>query len=87
MNGACEYTAAVTALANTLAERMTDDELVLLSAALTQLRDTLTTIALHKKLRKNLNKPPHHCPRDSGKAEIKTKTVSSGNQGNSGDDT
>ncbi len=69
MNGACEYTAAVTALANTLAERLTEDELVLLSAVLTQLRDTLTTIFLHKKLLKNLEKNP--CPAQPNPCEKK----------------
>ena len=40
-----ELTSAVTAIANTLACRLTSDEVVLLAAVFTQLGDTLTTIA------------------------------------------
>lgn len=40
----CELTASVTALANALACRLSNDELSLLGAVLTQLGDTLTTI-------------------------------------------
>ena len=47
---ACELTASVTALANTLACNLTTDELNLLGVALTQLGDTLLTIATHKSL-------------------------------------
>lgn len=47
---ACELTAAVTALANVLAGKLTDDELTLLGAVLTQLGDTLTTIATRRSL-------------------------------------
>ena len=42
---ACELTAAVTALANTLACRLSEEEIDLLGAVLTQLADTLFTIA------------------------------------------
>ena len=45
---ACELTFSVTALANTLAGRLTDDELSLLGAVLTQLPDTLLTIAAQR---------------------------------------
>ena len=47
---ACELTASVTALANTLACNLTTDELNLLGVVLTQLGDTLLTIATHKSL-------------------------------------
>ena len=42
---ACELTASVTAAANALAAKLTDDELNLLGVTLTQLGDTLITIA------------------------------------------
>lgn len=42
---ACELTASITAAANALACRLSDDELTLLGATLTQLGDTLITIA------------------------------------------
>ena len=44
----CELTASVTALANALACRLSEEELNLLGAVLTQLGDTLTTIAVQK---------------------------------------
>ena len=47
---ACELTASITALANTLACNLTEDELNLLGAALTQLGDTLITIATQKSI-------------------------------------
>lgn len=46
----CELTAAVTAVANTLACKLSDDELALLSAVLMQLGDTLATILVQKEL-------------------------------------
>ena len=46
----CALTASVTALANTLACRLTTDELSLLGAVLTQLGDTLQTIAAQRAL-------------------------------------
>ena len=46
----CELTASITAIANTLACRLTEDELNLLGAALTQLGDTLVTIATQKSI-------------------------------------
>ena len=49
MNG-CELTASVTALANTLACRMSTDELNLLGVILTQLGDTILTIAAHREI-------------------------------------
>ena len=49
MNG-CELTASITALANTLACNLTEDELNLLGVVLTQLGDTLLTIATHRSI-------------------------------------
>ena len=46
----CELTAAITALANLLAAGLTTDQLTLLSVALTQLGDTLGTIATQRGL-------------------------------------
>lgn len=47
---ACEWTASITALANALACRLNDDELNVLGVTLTQLGDTLITIAARKNL-------------------------------------
>lgn len=44
----CEFTMAITALADLLASKMTDDELGILAAVFTQLGDTLATIAVFK---------------------------------------
>ena len=44
----CELTASITAIANWLACQLTEDELNLLGASLTQLGDTLITIATQK---------------------------------------
>ena len=49
MNG-CTLTASVTALANTLACNLTEDELNLLGVILTQLGDTILTIATHRSI-------------------------------------
>ena len=49
MNG-CALTASVTALANTLACNLTADELNLLGVILTQLGDTLLTIATQRSI-------------------------------------
>lgn len=46
----CELTAAITAIANTLACNLTTDEISLLGAVLTQLGDTLTTIATRESI-------------------------------------
>ena len=43
---ACEMTASITALANLLASRLSEEELSLLAAQLTQLGDSLATIAV-----------------------------------------
>lgn len=45
---ACELTASITALANGIACQLTDDELNLLGVTLTQLGDTLLTIATQR---------------------------------------
>lgn len=50
----CELTASLTAVANLLAGRLSVDGLNLLGAVLTQLGDTLTTIAAQKTLCENL---------------------------------
>ena len=44
----CELTASVTALANVIACQLSEDELNILGVVLTQLGDTLLTIATHK---------------------------------------
>ena len=46
----CELTASITALANVLAGKLTDDQLNLLGVALTQLGDTLLTIATQRSI-------------------------------------
>ena len=49
MNG-CTLTASVTALANTLACNLSEEELTLLGVILTQLGDTILTIAAHREI-------------------------------------
>ena len=49
----CELTASVTALANTIACSLSNDEMLLLASVLVQLGDTLVTIATHRDLCKN----------------------------------
>jgi hypothetical protein len=49
MNG-CALTVSVTALANTLACSLTEEELNLLGVTLTQLGDTLLTLATHRSI-------------------------------------
>lgn len=44
----CELTALVTVIANTLAAQFSDNEILLLSAVLQQLGDTLGTIVAQK---------------------------------------
>lgn len=46
----CELTASITALSNTIACKLTDDELNLLGVTLTQLGDTLLTIATQRSI-------------------------------------
>ena len=45
---ACELTAAITALANTIACGRSTEETTILGTVLTQLGDTLLTIATHR---------------------------------------
>lgn len=52
----CELTAAVTAVANTLACKMSNEELTLLASVLVQLGDTLVTIATQRSICENINK-------------------------------
>ena len=47
---ACSLTAAITALANTIARGMSPEELALLGSILTQLADTLLTISARESL-------------------------------------
>lgn len=49
----CELTAYITAVANTIACNLSVDELNLLGAVLSQLGDTLTTIAAQKTICEN----------------------------------
>ena len=46
----CELTASITAVANALACRLSDDELNLLGVVLTQLGDTIITIATQRSI-------------------------------------
>ena len=47
---ACELTATITALANTIACNLNDQELTLLASVFVQLGDTLVTIATRRSL-------------------------------------
>lgn len=47
---ACELTASVTTIANLLAQNFTDDELNILGVVLTQLGDTILTIATQRSI-------------------------------------
>ena len=46
----CELTSAVTALANIIASKLSDDEVALLAPILTQLGDTLATIIVQREI-------------------------------------
>ena len=50
MMNPCELTASITAAANAVACRLSDDELTLLAAVLVQMGDTLATIATQRAL-------------------------------------
>ena len=50
MMNSCELTAAITALAQTIAAGRTNDELNILGVILTQLGDTILTIAAHREI-------------------------------------
>ena len=47
---ACELTASITAAANAIACKLTEDEVTLLGVVLTQLGDTLLTIATQRSI-------------------------------------
>lgn len=49
----CELTTSITAIANALAREWNDDELSLWGAVLSQLGDTLTTIATQRSICEN----------------------------------
>ena len=51
----CELTASITALANAIACKLTLNELNLLAAVLTQLGDTLATIAAQRSICEELS--------------------------------
>ena len=51
----CEITAAVTAVANTLACKLSNEELSLLAALLVQLGDTLVTIVTQRSICEKIN--------------------------------
>jgi hypothetical protein len=53
----CELTTAVSALANVISANLSDDELSLLGAILTQLGDTLETISVQREVCKNRSLP------------------------------
>lgn len=55
----CQLTVLITALANSLACRLDADEISLLGAVLTQLGDTLNTIATQKNLCSPNSGPDH----------------------------
>ena len=61
----CELTASITVLANTLASKMTDDELTALSTVLVLLGDTIDTIVTHRTL----------CENNSNNKSLKGNTV------------
>ena len=52
----CELTASITAVANTLAYNMNNDELTILASVLVQLGDTLVTIVTQRTICESLNK-------------------------------
>ena len=47
---ACDLTASITAAANLIVQNLTDDELNILGVTLTQLGDTLLTIATQRSI-------------------------------------
>lgn len=51
----CELSMSISALANTIACKLSDDELNLTAAVLTQLGDTLATISIQRSLCGNNN--------------------------------
>ena len=51
----CELTAGITALANGIACKLSDDELLLLASILVQLGDTLVTISTQRSICEKLS--------------------------------
>ncbi|MGN0572943.1 MAG: DUF6774 domain-containing protein [Acutalibacteraceae bacterium] len=51
----CELTAAITAVANSISCRLSNDELTLLSSVFMQLGDTLATIAAQRAICEKIN--------------------------------
>lgn len=49
----CEISAAVTAIANVIFQKLNDDEVALLGAILVQLGDTLETMSVQKEICQN----------------------------------
>ncbi|MGN0489415.1 MAG: DUF6774 domain-containing protein [Ruminococcus sp.] len=49
----CELTASITAIANTITCKLTTEEIELLAVVLTQLADTLSTIAVKRNICNN----------------------------------
>lgn len=54
----CELTVTITAIANALANNLTDNELNILGAVFSQLGDTLTTIATQRSICKSVCNHP-----------------------------
>lgn len=52
----CELTMSITVLANTIASRLSDDELILAATAFSQLGDTLATISAQRAFCEKENK-------------------------------
>ena len=55
MMNACELTATITTLANLIASHLDEDELALLIIAIALLKDTLTTISLHRAIAEKIS--------------------------------
>lgn len=51
----CELTALITALANSISCKLSNDEITLLASILVQLGDTLVTIATRKSICEKIN--------------------------------
>lgn len=49
----CEISAAVTAIANVIFQKLSDDEVALLAAIFVQLGDTLATMSVQKEICQN----------------------------------
>ena len=62
----CELTAAITALANTIAKNCSDDDLEILGVVFTQLGDTITTISVTRAKCNNKNSYLNSGKRENG---------------------